>query len=131
MGKCYTSEYIFSEVMTLFRAKKFPETEIEKVGNALLHDSFVIVNEPNFRTNKCSFTIQLRRYKCSKINRLSYTLLHLDFEQFQETWEFFKKYNGFSFTDCSTVVISQAFGIKAVASFDSDFDKGIGVKRIF
>ncbi len=33
-----------------------------------------IVNEPNFRTNKCSFTIQLRRYKCSKINRLSYII---------------------------------------------------------
>lgn len=100
MGKCYTSEYIFSEVMTLLRARKFPENQIEKVGSALLHDPLI-------------------------------TLLRMDFAQFQETWALFKKYEGLSFTDCSTIVVSNAFGIKAIASFDTDFDKGSGLKRVF
>ncbi|MEK6867283.1 MAG: PIN domain-containing protein, partial [Nanoarchaeota archaeon] len=91
MGKCYTSEHIFSEVMTLLRARKFPENQIEKAGSALLNDPLI-------------------------------TLLCMDFSQFQETWESFKKYKRLSFTDCSTVVLSDAFGIKSIASFDADFD---------
>jgi predicted nucleic acid-binding protein len=100
LGKCYTSDYIFSEVMTLLRARKFPENQIEKAGSALLNDPLI-------------------------------TLLSMDSVQFQETWELFKKYTGLSFTDCSTIIISEGFGIKAVASFDSDFDKVSGLKRVF
>ncbi len=46
----------------------FGDSPVIKVLDFLLD----IVKAPNIRTKKSAFTIQLRRYKCSKINRLSY-----------------------------------------------------------
>ncbi len=60
----------------------------------------------------------------------SIKLLKVDSNAFLQSWELFKKFDALSFTDCTTVILASQFGIKNVASFDSDFD-GIGfIKRI-
>ena len=60
----------------------------------------------------------------------SIKLLKIDSQIFLQSWELFKKISKLSFTDCTTIVLAKEFGIKNVASFDSDFDKIANLKRI-
>lgn len=57
-------------------------------------------------------------------------LLKVDKEMFLISWDLFKKTSKLSFTDCSTITLSKEFGISHIASFDSDFDKVIEIKRL-
>ena len=57
-------------------------------------------------------------------------LLKISPEVFLKSWELFKKMKSISFTDCTTLVLSSETGIKNIASFDADFDRFPGVKRI-
>ena len=60
----------------------------------------------------------------------SIKLLKVDSAVFLRSWELFKKSAGLSFTDCTSIVLAREFGIKNIASFDSDFDKPPLLKRI-
>jgi uncharacterized protein len=51
-------------------------------------------------------------------------------EAFDRAWALFKKFEDLSFTDCTTSILAQAFGIKNIATFDSGFDKMRHVRRI-
>lgn len=58
-------------------------------------------------------------------------LIHLTKEQFSDAWDFFKKSTGVSFTDCTSIIVAKEYGIKIIASFDTDFDKRTDLKRVF
>ena len=60
----------------------------------------------------------------------SIKLLKIDVDIFLKSWEFFKRSNELSFTDCSTITLAKDFGIRNVASFDSGFDRFPHIKRI-
>lgn len=57
-------------------------------------------------------------------------LLKVDIRVFFQSWAMFKKYADLSFTDCASIVLANEFGIKNIASYDSDFDKFPLLKRI-
>jgi len=73
-----------------------------------------------------------------KINEIGDALLsdptierfNIDEETFSQSWENFKKTSNLSFTDCTTITLAKKFGVKNVASFDSDFDKFPYIERI-
>lgn len=50
-------------------------------------------------------------------------LLQINTDIFLQSWDLFKKISGLSFTDCTTVILVKQYGIKRIASFDSDFDR--------
>lgn len=58
-------------------------------------------------------------------------IVDMDAMQFQETWNLFKKYTRLSFTDCSSIILAKAFGIKKIATFDAGFDAVQDLKRIY
>jgi len=57
-------------------------------------------------------------------------LLKVDEEMFLQSWDLFKKSSNISFTDCTTVILSEEFGIKNIASFDSGFGRFKYMKRV-
>ena len=99
IGKSYTSDYIFDELVTFMRAKSVNLEKIKSIGDALLSDP-------------------------------SIELLNIDIDRFQKSWELFKKFNKLSFTDCTTLALTQEFRIKNIASFDSGFDGIKNLKRL-
>ena len=52
-------------------------------------------------------------------------------EDIKPALDLIEKYDHLSFTDASNVIVMQRLNIKKIASFDSDFDRVIGVQRIF
>ena len=60
----------------------------------------------------------------------SIILLKITQNLFEQSWDYFKKTSGLSFTDCSTAVLCREFKIKFIASFDSGFDKINFIERI-
>ena len=60
----------------------------------------------------------------------SIKLLKVESVVFLQSWELFKKSAGLSFTDCTSIALAGQFGIKNIASYDSDFDKPPLLKRI-
>ena len=57
-------------------------------------------------------------------------ILRVDENSFLQSWELFKKMEKLSFTDCTTVILSKEFGIKKIATFDSDFNIIQNLQRI-
>ena len=49
---------------------------------------------------------------------------------FRESWKIFKKYENLSFTDATTITLTQKFDIKYVCSFDKNFDCFKNLERI-
>lgn len=73
----------------------------------------------------------MKRFIGGKVERDSgYKLLKIDVDTFLKSWEFFKRLNELSFTDCSTITLAKELGIRNVATFDSDFDKITFIRRI-
>ena len=97
-GRCYFSDYIFDELMTLMMARSIHNKKIMDIGDALLGDE----------------TIEL---------------LKVDKEVFMQSWGLFKISSNLSFTDCTTIILANAFNVKNIASFDSDFDR-FNMKRM-
>lgn len=60
----------------------------------------------------------------------SIKLLKIDSAVFFQSWELFKKSASLSFTDCTSIVLAEKFGIRSIASYDSDFDKLPMLRRI-
>lgn len=53
----------------------------------------------------------------------------IEYEIFEEAWHLFQhqKQTKFSFTDCSTLAIINAYGITHLATFDTDFKETEGI----
>ena len=77
-------------------------------------------------------TISVVLRKSNKINAVelgNYILnseIHvakIDSSIFEESWNLFKKFENFSFTDCTTLAIMKTLGIKDIATFDKEFRK--------
>jgi len=49
---------------------------------------------------------------------------------FLQSWDLFKKSDKLSFTDCTTIILAKEFGIKNIATFDSDFDRAGNLRRV-
>ncbi|WP_405269806.1 type II toxin-antitoxin system VapC family toxin [Methanobrevibacter sp.] len=71
------------------------------------------------------------------INDIIFCLLNLDIfdwlsdEDYKSAMELFKYYGGsINYADCTILQSMQKHGITKIASFDSDFDKIKGIKRI-
>jgi predicted nucleic acid-binding protein len=92
-GRIYTSDYIIDEAITTALAR------------TKRHDIAVDVG---------SYIIDSPRY----------IKLVIDNEIFNEAWLMFRtfKHKGLSFTDCTSLALSQKQGIKQILSFDCDFD---------
>ncbi len=61
----------------------------------------------------------------------SLNMLHVDENIFQESVAAYLAQDGaLSFTDCTTIELMKQNDIKYIATFDSGFDKIIGIKRI-
>ncbi len=92
-GRIYTSDYIIDEAITTALAR------------TKRHDIAVDVG---------SYIIDSPRY----------IKLVIDNEIFNEAWLMFRtfKHKGLSFTDCTSLALSQKQGIKQILSFDCGFD---------
>ena len=97
-GQTYISDYIFDEFVTFLRARSYPESTLQAIGDRLKAED-------------------------------SSHFLHINECIFSKSWELFKKYP-LSFTDCTTIILTEEFGIHHVASFDAGFDRIPHLKRI-
>ncbi len=61
----------------------------------------------------------------------SIRLLNVDSAAFLHSLELFKMSAGLSFTDCTSIVLAEKFGVKSIASYDSDFNRLPLLKRIY
>tara|TARA_Y100000310_G_C20655366_1_gene801708 strand:- start:1311 stop:1742 length:432 start_codon:yes stop_codon:yes gene_type:complete len=50
-------------------------------------------------------------------------ILNLNKDLFLKSWNFFKKSNGASFTDCTIIISSKEHNINKIASYDEHFDR--------
>ena len=92
-GRIYTSDYIVDEAITTALARTKRHDIAVDVGTYIL-------DSPRF------------------------IKLSIDDETFNKAWTKFKtfKESGFSFTDCTSLALTQAQGIKQILSFDCGFD---------
>ena len=92
-GRLFTSDYILDEAITA---------------------TFV-------RTRKHAIAVELGKYviESPRISKLV-----IDKETFDTSWKKFQTLNdkGLSFTDCTSIALSEKHGIKQLMSFDSGFD---------
>ena len=51
------------------------------------------------------------------------TIIRIDEDTFNESWERFKQYKGFSFTDCASLQAVKRHNIDSVLTFDEHFRK--------
>ena len=97
-GTLYTSDYIFDEAVT-FTLKRTGRTDLaQTVGNFILG--------------------KLKGYP--KL----FNLLHVSLEVFSRAWKLFNKYSNrkLSFTDCTSLALTEITDIPFIMSFDSGFD---------
>ncbi|MBI5228260.1 type II toxin-antitoxin system VapC family toxin [Candidatus Micrarchaeota archaeon] len=59
----------------------------------------------------------------------STTLLKIDSQVFDLSWEFSTKFDHLSFTDCTNVILMRHYKIGHIATFDSGFDGVVKVLR--
>lgn len=90
-----------------------------------IFDEFV-----TFLMAKSLYLNKIREVGDALLAEESIKFLRISEDLFLQSWEFFKKHNNLSFTDCTTVILAKEFGIKNIASFDSDFDRINSIKRI-
>jgi len=60
----------------------------------------------------------------------TFQMLQVNSSIFSKAWELFKKYEVLSFTDCTTAILAEEFGIRHIASFDAGFDRVSHLKRL-
>lgn len=83
-----------------------------------------------FLKSRCVKAEKIEEFGDSLLNEGSIELLRVGPAAFLRSWELFKKSAGLSFTDCTSIALSGEFGIRNIASYDSDFDKFSSLKRI-
>lgn len=82
-------------------------------------------------------TVALRKAGRERALELGHYLLHselsvakIDGGTFHRAWQVFKRKDGFSFTDCTTIAFMEALRIRHLATFDKSFQKVEGIQVI-
>lgn len=93
-----------------------------------------IINNTVFNEVLNSLTSNNFNYNLPYIKKLllSFNLDILTYDDYKNSFDLFEFYNfSINFSDCTILNTMQNYNINKIASFDSDFDKIKGVKRIY
>ncbi len=99
-----------------------------------LDDENKIINNTVFNEVLNSVTSNNSNYDLNHIKKLllSFNIDFLTSEDYLDSFDIFEYYNfSVNFSDCTILNTMQNYNINQIASFDSDFDKIKGVKRIY
>ena len=99
-----------------------------------LDDENKIINNTVFNEVLNSVTSNNSHYDLNHIKRLllSFNIDFLTSDDYLDSFDIFEYYNfSVNFSDCTILNTMQNYNINQIASFDSDFDKIKGVKRIY
>ena len=99
-----------------------------------LDDENKIINNTVFNEVLNSVTSNNSNYDLNHIKRLllSFNIDFLTSDDYLDSFDIFEYYNfSVNFSDCTILNTMQNYNINQIASFDSDFDKIKGVKRIY
>ena len=99
-----------------------------------LDDENKIINNTVFNEVLNSVTSNNNNYDLNHIKKLL-LFFNIDFltsDDYLDSFDIFEYYNfSVNFSDCTILNTMQNYNINQIASFDSDFDKIKGVKRIY
>lgn len=99
-----------------------------------LDDENKIINNAVFNEVLNSVTSNNSHYDLNHIKKLllSFNIDFLTSDDYLDSFDIFEYYNfSVNFSDCTILNTMQNYNINQIASFDSDFDKIKGVKRIY
>lgn len=99
-----------------------------------LDDENKIINNTVFNEVLNSVTSNNSHYDLNHIKKLllSFNIDFLTSDDYFDSFDIFEYYNfSVNFSDCTILNTMQNYNINQIASFDSDFDKIKGVKRIY
>ena len=99
-----------------------------------LGDENKIINNTVFNGVLNSVTSNNSHYDLNHIKKLllSFNIDFLTSDDYLDSFDIFEYYNfSVNFSDCTILNTMQNYNINQIASFDSDFDKIKGVKRIY
>lgn len=99
-----------------------------------LDDENKIINNTVFNEVLNSVTLNNSNYDLNHIKKLllSFNIDFLTSDDYLDSFDIFEYYNfSVNFSDCTILNTMQNYNINQIASFDSDFDKIKGVKRIY
>ncbi len=99
-----------------------------------LDDENKIINNTVFNEVLNSVTSNNNNYDLNHIKKLllSFNIDFLTSDDYLDSFDIFEYYNfSVNFSDCTILNTMQNYNINQIASFDSDFDKIKGVKRIY
>lgn len=99
-----------------------------------LGDENKIINNTVFNEVLNSVTSNNSHYDLNHIKKLllSFNIDFLTSDDYLDSFDIFEYYNfSVNFSDCTILNTMQNYNINQIASFDSDFDKIKGVKRIY
>ena len=97
-------------------------------------DENKIINNTVFNEVLNSVTSNNSNYDLNHIKKLllSFNIDFLTSDDYLDSFDIFEYYNfSVNFSDCTILNTMQNYNINQIASFDSDFDKIKGVKRIY
>ncbi|WP_405322646.1 type II toxin-antitoxin system VapC family toxin [Methanobrevibacter sp.] len=97
-------------------------------------DENKIINKTVFNEVLNSVTSNNSHYDLNHIKKLllSFNIDFLTSDDYLDSFDIFEYYNfSVNFSDCTILNTMQNYNINQIASFDSDFDKIKGVKRIY
>ncbi len=106
-----------------------PRIKNKEFGRAYISD-YIFDEFMTFLRMKSNPEPAIREIGDALLSDDTLTLLKIDIHSFLKSWELFKKSGGLSFTDCTIVIMAEAYGIENVASLDSGFDRISSLKRI-
>ncbi|WP_304103109.1 type II toxin-antitoxin system VapC family toxin [Methanobrevibacter ruminantium] len=99
-----------------------------------LDDENKIINNTVFNEVLNSVTSNNSHYDLNHIKKLllSFNIDFLTSDDYLDSFDIFEYYNfSVNFSDCTILNTMQNYNINQITSFDSDFDKIKGVKRIY
>ncbi|MDO5842398.1 MAG: type II toxin-antitoxin system VapC family toxin [Methanobrevibacter ruminantium] len=99
-----------------------------------LDDENKIINNTVFNEVLNSVTSNNSHYDLNHIKKLllSFNIDFITSDDYLDSFDIFEYYNfSVNFSDCTILNTMQNYNINQIASFDSDFDKIKGVKRIY
>ena len=99
-----------------------------------LDDENKIINNTVFNEVLNSVTSNNSNHDLNHIKKLllSFNIDFLTSDDYLDSFDIFEYYNfSVNFSDCTILNTMQNYNINQIASFDSDFDKIKGVKRIY
>ena len=99
-----------------------------------LDDENKIINNTVFNEVLNSVSSNNSNYDLNHIKKLllSFNVDFLTSDDYLDSFDIFEYYNfSVNFSDCTILNTMQNYNINKIASFDSDFDKVKGIKRVY